>query len=77
MKLLQKINKELKHGDQETISALVGCSTTYVNMVLSGRREHGKGKGKMVVEVAAKLISKRDLMILEIETELKAKKQNA
>ena len=47
---ISEIRKKLKYGDRKIIANVVHCSPELVKKVLSGERNHHKGKGKQVVE---------------------------
>lgn len=63
MSKISEIKKKLKYGDRIIIANMVECSPELVKKVLSGERNHRKGKGKLVIEVAEKLIETRELLM--------------
>lgn len=63
MSKISEIRKMLKYGDRQIIAKVVQCSPELVKKVLSGERNHSKGKGKQVIEVAEKIIETRELLM--------------
>ena len=59
---LAQIRASLQYGDRRIIARVVDCSPELVKKVLSGEREHQKGKGKRVVEVAESIIQTRRVL---------------
>lgn len=53
------LKNQLKYGDRQIIARVVNCSPELVKKVLSGERNHSKGKGRKIVEVAERVIKVR------------------